>query len=172
MSGLVHSVHVTNFPGVVFLLVLWIVLCRCTHLAITLLRHEPLVGWAIGPFGVTVMFVHEPSPLLVWLSVLGPAVMSGGVLYIGIFTPLSPLIISHNPLVEIVVVACGVLLTGIGDIFTAFQDLRYPLWGEARIMRSIQWLRVTWAKIHFTPFSYSYLSDHFGSNPHDILQAF
>jgi hypothetical protein len=172
MPAIVHSVHVTNFPGLVFLLVVWIVLCRCTHLAITLLRREPLIGWAIGPFGVTVMFVHEPSTMLVWLSVIGPAIMSGGVLYAGFFTALSPILIPHNPLVEIVFVACGVLLTGIGDIFTAFQDLRYPLWGEARILRSIQWLRVTWAKIHFTSFGYSYLSDHFGSNPHDILQAF
>ncbi len=98
--------------------------------------------------------------------------MSGGVLYIGFFTRLSPVPLSHNFLVEIVLVACGVLLTGIGDIFNAFQDLRHPLWGEARILRSMQWLRATWAKIHFTPFGYSYLNDHFGSNPNDLLQAF
>jgi hypothetical protein len=172
MPGILHSIHVTNFPGLVFLLVLWIVLCRCAHLAITLLRHDPLIGWAIGPFGVTVMFVHEPSVMLIWLSVIGPAFVSGGALYIGFFTSLSPVLLSHNPLVEIVFVACGVLLTGIGDIFNAFQDLRHPLWGEARILRSIQWLRATWAKIHFTSFGYSYLSDHFDSNPHDLLQAF
>ena len=171
MPGILHNIHVTNFPGLVLLLVLWVVLFRCAHLLITLLRHEPLVAWAIGPFGVTVMFVHEPSILFIWLNVICPAIVSGSVLYVGFFTPLSPVVLPYSPLVEIVLVACGILLTSIGDIFNAFQDLRHPLWGEARILRSIQWLRATWARIHFTSFGYSYLNDHFGSNPNDLLQA-
>jgi hypothetical protein len=62
-------------------------------------------------------------------------------------------------------------LSIIGDIFKVFQDLRHPLWGEARILRSIQWLRATWASVHFTPFGYSYLNDHFGSSPTDLWHA-
>jgi hypothetical protein len=54
----------------------------------------------------------------------------------------------------------------------ALRDLRYPLWGEARILCSLQFLRASWASIHFTPFGLSYLRDHFGSSPSELLQVF
>jgi hypothetical protein len=136
-----------------------------------LLRHGPLIGWAIGPFGVTVMFLHEPSIWYIWLNVFCPALVSGSIVYGGLFTSFSPVTLSHHPLFEVVTVICGVLVTSTGDFINALRDLRHPLWGEARILRSIQFLRASWAKIHFTPFGYSYLNDHFGSNPADLLQA-
>ncbi|HLZ60886.1 MAG TPA: hypothetical protein VKR06_28385 [Ktedonosporobacter sp.] len=171
MSGILASIHITNFLGLGLLLVLWIILFKGMHLMIMLLRHEPLIGWAIGPLGVTVMFLHEPSLLYIWLDVLFPALVSAGVLYVGLFTSLSPIALPHHPLFIAVVLVCGVLLTSIGDLMNALRDVRHPLWGEARILRSIQILRGSWAKIHFTPFGYSYLHDHFGANPTDLLQA-
>jgi hypothetical protein len=107
----------------------------------------------------------------IWLDVLGPALVSGGVLYMGLFTSLSPVTLPQHPLVPVVVIACGVLLSSTGDFVNAWRDLRHPLWGEARILRSIQFLRATWARIHFTPFGHSYLSDHFKTTPTDLLQA-
>jgi hypothetical protein len=73
--------------------------------------------------------------------------------------------------IEAFVIVCGVLIISTTDIVNALRDLRHPLWGEARVLRSIQTLRTSCAKIHFTPFGYSYLSDHFGSNPAELLQA-
>ena len=170
MSGLL-SIHVTNFLSLGILLVLWIVLFKATHLLVTLLRHEPLIGWAIGPLGLTVMVLHEPSLLYIWLDVFCPALMSGSILSIGLLTPLSPVVWPHDPLVRIVGIGCGVLITSIGDLINALHDLRHPLWGEARILRSLQTLHASWAKIHFTSFGSTYLKDHFGSNPTDLLQA-
>jgi hypothetical protein len=171
MLRILHSLHGINIPGLALLLLLWLLLFKGTRLLVTLLRHDPLVGWAVGPLGITIMFAHEPSILFIWLSLLCPAIVSGGVLYIGLFTSLSPITLSHNLVVQVVIIGCGVLLSIMGDIFNAFQDLRHPLWGEARILRSIQWLRATWARVHFTPFGYSYLNDHFGSSPTDLWQA-
>lgn len=171
MLGTPTDIHVINFLGLAILLVLWIVLVQSTYLLTTLLRHEPLIGWAIGPLGITIMSLHEPSVLHLWLAVLCPALVSGSVLYIGLFTSLSPIMLPHQPLMEILTIAVGVLITSTGDVLHALRDLCYPLWGEARILRSIQTLHATWAKIHFTPFGCSYLNDHFGSNLADLLQA-
>ena len=171
MPGIVNSIHVTSIWGLCILLVLWIVLFRCTHLLVMLLRHEPVIGWAIGPLGITLMVLHEPSTLHIWLDVIGPAVVSGGVLYIGLFTSLSPVTFPLHPLTQIGVITTGILITSTGDFVNALRDLRHPLWGEARILRSMQLLRATWAKIHFTPFGHSYLSDHFKMTPNDLLQA-
>lgn len=171
MPGILTSIHITNLLGLGLLLVLWFVLFKGMHLVIMLLRHEPLIGWAIGPLGITVMFLHEPSTLYIWLNVLFPALLSGGVLYVGLFTSLSPISLPHEPLFIATIILCGVLISSTGDVLNALRDVRHPLWGEARILRSMQILRGSWAKIHFTPFGHSYLNDHFGSNPTELLQA-
>lgn len=171
MPSIVTNIHVTNLLGVGVLLVLWILLFEAARLLLTLFRHDRPIGWAIGPLGVTVMFLHEPSTLYILLTVLFPALVSGVVLYIGLFTSLAPIAIPHHPLVEFLLITAGVLLTSTVDAINALRDLRHPLWGEARILRSIQFLRASWASIHFTPFGYTYVRDHFDSNPSDLLQA-
>ena len=165
------GVHVSNLWGLVVFLLLWIVLVECAHVLVALLRHGPLIGWAVSPYGVTVMFLHEPSILHIWLNVLFPALVSGVVVYIGLFTSFTVVTLPHILLVEIPTVVAGVLLTSTADFVNALRDVRYPLWGEARFLRSIQSLRASWASIHFTPFGLSYLRDHFGANPTDLLQA-
>jgi hypothetical protein len=136
-------------------------------------RNDPLVGWAFGPLGLSTLYLSEPSPVFILFTVFFPAVVSAFVLYLGLFTALpSPLALPRNPLVEILVITIGVLITSTKDFIDAMRDLRYPLWGEARILRSIQSLRASWASIHFTPFGLSYLREHFGSSPTDLLQSF
>jgi hypothetical protein len=112
--------------------------------------------------------------VFILFSALFPALVSAFVLYLAFFTDVipSPLSLPHNPLFEILVIAIGVLITSTVDFIDALRDLRYPLWGEARILRNIQFLRASWASIHFTPFGLSYLHDHFGSNPTELLQLF
>ena len=171
MSSVFTSIHITNWLDLAGLLLLWIVLVECAHVLVTLLRHGPLIGWAVSPWGVTVMFLHEPSTLYIWLNVLFPALVSASILYIGLFTPLASISIPRQPLVEVIVITLGVLLTSTADFINALRDVRYPLWGEARILRSIQFLRASWATIHFTPFGLTYLRDRFGSNPTDLLQV-
>jgi hypothetical protein len=117
------------------------------------------------------MCLHEPSLLYIWLDVLCPAFVSGSVLYLGLFTSLSPLALPREPLVQILVITCGVLFTSTTDLFNALRDMRHPLWGEVRVLRTIQSLRATWARIYFTPFGYSYVCDRFGANPAELLQA-
>ena len=171
MPVVLSSIHVTNLLSLGVFLVLWAILFECAHVLVTLLRHGPLIGWAVSPWGVTVMFLQEPSTLYIWLNVLFPAVVSGFVLYIGLFTSLAPIAIEDHSLIKVIVIAVGVRLTSTADFVNALRDVRYPLWGEARMLRSIQLLGTSWAKIHFTPFGLSYLRDHFGSNPTDLLQV-
>ena len=171
MPGLFNSIHISNVLSLVVFLVLWIVLCECAHIFVMLLRREPLLGWAVGPFGVTLMVLREPSLLYIWLDVLFPALVSGSVLYMGLFTPLSPMIIPDHPFIKLVLLACGLLITSSSNLINALRDVHYPLWGEARVLRTIQLLQSTWARIHFTSFGHSYVLSHFGSNPAELLQA-
>lgn len=170
MHDILSSVHVSNLLGLIGLFGLWVILFEGTHLLLSLLRNEPLIGWAVGPLGFTPLYLREQSTLYILLNVLLPALVSGLVLYIGLFTSIAPISLPHDILLEIIVIAAGILITSTGDAINALRDLRYPLWGDARILRNIQTLRSSWATIHFTPFGSSYLREQFGSNPTDLLR--
>ena len=173
MPGTIASLYVTSIPRLVTYLLIWIILVECARILVRVYRNDPLVGWAVGPLGVSTLYLSEPSPVFILFNALFPAVVSAFVLYLGLFTALpSPLTLPSNPLVEILVITIGVLITSTVDFLDAMRDLRYPLWGEARILRSIQLLRASWASIHFTTFGLTYLREHFGSNPTDLLQSF
>jgi len=171
MPNVMASIHIYTFLEFFLLVILWLVLCECAHVGIRLLRREPLIGWAVGPLGVKIMFLHEPSLLYICLDVLCPAIISASFLYIGFYTPVSPVVFPQDSPVPVLIICGAVVAVCVATFMRVWQDARYPLWGEARVLRTIQKLRGSWASIHFTPFGYSYLLDHFGSNPTDLLQA-
>lgn len=167
------SIHVNSVVGLIAFLVLWPALVVCSRLFVASLRSDPLICWAIGPLGISTLYLSELSSPFIVLSAIFPAVISGIILYFGLFSTLpSPLMLPHQPLVEIPVIAVGVVLTSAFDLLTALRDLRHPLWGEARVLRTIQFLRASWASIHFTAFGITFLRDHFDSSPTDLLKAF
>lgn len=165
------STHVIIVLRAVGLLLLWFLLFKLAHLLVVLVRHGPLIGWGIGPFGVTVVSFREPPVFFIWLNVFFPALVSALVLYIGLFTPLAIVHLTARPLVMILVILCGVLLSSTLDFLTAVRDVRFPLWGEARILWTLQILQASWSRIHFTSFGLSYLRDHFHSTPTDLLRV-
>ena len=172
MPGIHSNVQITSVLGLVGFVILWLALVECSKVLIALLKNEPLIGWAIGPLGITTLVLCEPATPFILFSAIFPAVISGCILYFGLFSALpSPLTLSHHLLIEILVIAAGVLFTSAGRILNALRDLRHPLWGEARFLRNIQFLRASCASIHFTSFGISYLRQQFGSNPTDLLQA-
>ncbi|HYX50479.1 MAG TPA: hypothetical protein VE843_12090 [Ktedonobacteraceae bacterium] len=173
MPGVIASLYVTSIPRLVAYVFIWLILVMCARILVRVYRNDPLLGWAVGPLGVSTLYVSEPSPVFILFYALFPAIVSAFVLYLGLFTAIpSPLSLPQNPLFEILIITVGVLITSTVDFLDALRDLRYPLWGEARILRNIQLLRASWASIHFTPFGLSYLREHFGSNPSDLLQSF
>ena len=173
MPGTLASLYVTSIPKLVAYVFIWIILVTCARIVVRVYRNDPLVGWAVGPLGVSTLYLSELSPVFILFNAIFPALVSAFVIYIGLFTAIpSPLVLPSNPLVEILVITFGVLITCTIDFLDAMRDLRYPLWGEARILRNIQMLRASWATIHFTSFGLSYLREHFGSNPTDLLQSF
>lgn len=173
MPASMTGVHITNVLGFIGFLIIWIVLYQAAKMLVIVLRNEPLIGWAIGPLGISALFLSEPSGVFIIFNAVFPALVSGSILYFGLFSTFpGPIVLPHHVFLEVLVVAIGVLLTSTGDFLDALRDLRHPLWGEARVLRTLQFLRASWATIHFTAFGLSYLRDHFDSNPTDILQAF
>jgi hypothetical protein len=165
-------VHITSLLGLFGFVILWLGLVECSKIVLKAFRNDPLIGWSIGPLGISTLFLCEPSARFILFSTLFPTLISACILYFGLFTNLpSPLLLPHNGLLILAVLLIGILITSLGDWLSALRDLRYPLWGEARILRNIQLLRASWASIHFTSFGHSYLREHFDSNPSELLRA-
>src|SRR5258708_20523971 len=132
MPNTVTRIHITSIPGLVGYVILWIILCECATMLATLLRHHPFIGSAVGPLGLSSLFVSEPSIVFILFNALFPAAISACVLYFGLFTALpSPIFLPHHLFVETLVICGGVLLTCTGDFLDFVRDLQYPLWGEA-----------------------------------------
>lgn len=171
-TGVPFHFTIFNLFGILLFLIVWIGLFECAHALIALLRGDRLIGWAIGPFGITTMFLHRPSSVYVLLNLLFPALVSGLIVYISFFTVIPPpFFLPRTAFSELVFVVLGVLFTSTSDIINSLRDIRYPLWGEARILRRLQILHASWASIHFTQFGVSYLHDQFGATPTDLFQV-
>lgn len=173
MPALHEGVYVTSVPGLVAFFILWFGLVEVVKVLISFLRSDPLVGWGISPLGISLLYVREPSTPFILFKTILPALLSGCILYVGLFTTFpSPLSLPHQPLLAVVVIIGGVLLSSWSDVVSALRDLRHPLWGEARMLQMLQTLHMRRASIHFTPFGISYLRDQFASSPSELLQAF
>src|ERR1700759_3293103 len=107
MPGTATSViHVTNPLGLVGFVIFWLGLVVCAKFLLNALRNDPLIGWAVGPLGISTLFLYEPTARFLLFSLLFPALVSGGFLYLGLFTNLpSPLELPHNAFTVLVVLA-------------------------------------------------------------------
>src|SRR5258707_7465080 len=102
-AGNLH-IHITNLLGLIGFLVLWLGLVECTKLLLKAFRNEPLIGWAIGPFGISTLFLSTPSARFILFSTSFQTLISGVILYFGLFSGLpSPLLLPHSLPVMLIV---------------------------------------------------------------------
>ena len=85
MPGTIASLYVTSIPRLVAYVLIWIILVECARILVRVYRNDPLVGWAVGPLGVSTLYLSEPSPVFILFNALFPAVVSAFVLYLGLF---------------------------------------------------------------------------------------
>jgi len=166
--------HVTVHPAELTLLILgWIVAYEATYLLASALRADPLVGWSISPLGISTIFLGEPSRPYRLLQLLLPATVAAMVMYIGLFQT-SPAPVSglpHTVAAETTIALLSGLVISGGNIRRIVRDVRYPLWGEARMLHTVQLVRSLRGKVYFTTFGRIYLREEFGATPQDFLQA-
>ncbi len=81
MPDTVTRIHIASIPGLVGYVILWIILCESARMLATVLRNDPLIGWAVGPLGISTLFLSEPSVVFILFNALFPAAISASVLY-------------------------------------------------------------------------------------------
>jgi len=154
-------------------LLLWIGLHEATYLLLGMLARRALACWSIGPLGIATTYLRDPGRLFLLAQLLAPAVLAALFLRFTLFQA-TPAPIRHLPdgaLAQVLAIFISLVLTsGIRAALLA-RDWRFPLWGEARLMRGVSWGRATGAVIFFTAAGRAFLRERFHVTPREFLQT-
>lgn len=163
----VHTLQLFEF------LAFWLALHEGTYLLLGMLRRRSLVCWSIGLLGAATTYVRTPGRLFALLQLLLPAILAAGFLRFSLFavTPGPIENLPHGTLAQALTVVFSLLFTSATRALMLLRDWRYPLWGEALVMRNLSWSRATGAFIYFTAFGRAYVRDRFQATPREFLQT-
>lgn len=167
MVGLqVHALQLFWF------LILWIMLHEAAYLLLGLMQRRLLICWSIGPLGIATTYVRDPGRGFLLAQLLIPAALAALFLHFLLFQQTPPVLhLPNGALAQLLAVLISLGLTsGIRAVLLA-RDWRYPIWGEARLLRSVSWCRATGAVIYFTAFGRAFLRERFQVTPREFLQT-
>lgn len=158
--------------------ILVVALCCATYYVacwlVAMMRRDALVCWAVGPLGISAVYLREPSRSLLVAQVGVPALLVACASYMGLSlvqpAPLLPFVPRDHHLMTrlgtVALVALGVC--GV-QCLRLLADRRYPVWGEVRVLVSVQRSRALGARIHFTAVGRAFLRERFGVTPSELL---
>lgn len=154
-------------------LALWIALHEAAYLLLGMLRRRTMICWSIGPLGIATTYVREPGRVFLLAQLLVPAALAALFLRFVLFQVMSPPIL-HLPasaLAQGFAIVISLALTSTLRAILLARDWRYPIWGEARLLRSVAWARATGAALCFTTFGRAFVRERFQVTPREFLQT-
>ena len=166
------SLHI-NTAYLIGAALIWLLVYHIVYAVIAIARDPSLICWGVGPFGFTVIGMRRPSlgQALSRLFISGAAL--GIVAFISLFVA-QPAPISGLPRLlpdRLGLIGALVALATILRVVGSLRDWRFPLWGEARVLASVQRSIATGAILFFTPLGRTFLRDRFGATPNEFLQT-
>ncbi|HEX6540154.1 MAG TPA: hypothetical protein VF040_00235 [Ktedonobacterales bacterium] len=167
MSIHIHPIYLT------IVILVWFAIYHLAYALIALARDRSLVCWSIGPLGISAITLREPPASQVITQLVCAAVTLAGTTYISLYLFVPPPIAGLQQTVseQVIAVAVPVVLLTLWRLLGIVREHRFPLWGEARVMASIQRSRATGALIIFTAMGRTFLRERFGATPGEFLRA-
>jgi hypothetical protein len=155
-----------------WLLILWTGLHEGTYLLLGMVRWRILICWSIGPLGIATTYEREPGRVFSLAQLLLPAALAALFLRFAFFQAVPPPILNlpHGTLAQVFTMLLSLALTSSARVVMLVRDWRYPIWGEARLLRSLSWRRATRTAIYFTTFGRAFLRERFHATPREFLQ--
>ena len=166
------SIHV-NPIYLMGVILAWLAVYHLAYALIALARDRSLVCWSIGPLGISPITLREPPARQVLAQLLCAALAVMGASYASLYLLVPPPIagLQQTLSAQLVAVAIPVALLTLWRLLGILRERRFPLWGEARVLASIQRSRATGALVIFTALGRSFLRERFGATPGEFLRA-
>jgi hypothetical protein len=166
------SIHINPIYLTVVILA-WFAVYHLAYALIAIARDRSLVCWSIGPLGITAITLREPPASQVIGQLLCAALAVAGTSYASLYLLAPPPIAGLQQTVsaQLVAVAIPVALLTLWRLRGIVFERRFPLWGEARVLASIQRSRATGALVVFTAKGRNFLRERFGATPGEFLRT-
>jgi hypothetical protein len=166
------SIHINPIYLTVVILA-WFAVYHLAYALIAIARDRSLVCWSIGPLGITAITLREPPASQVIGQLLCAALAVAGTSYASLYLLAPPPIAGLQQTIsaQLVAVAIPVALLTLWRLRGIVFERRFPLWGEARVLASIQRSRATGALVVFTAKGRNFLRERFGATPGELLRT-
>lgn len=153
--------------------VMWVAVYLLASWLVAMSQHQTLVCWAVGIFGLAAVYLRAPSRALRALQVVVPALLVSAAMYASLYLaqpkPISGL--DQQSVARLLLLAGSFALVAAFELLRLFVDLRFPLWGEARVMVLVQRSRALGGLVHFTPAGRKFLRERFGASPREFVRT-
>ena len=151
----------------------WFAVYHLAYALIAIARDRSLVCWSIGPLGISAITLREPPARQVLAQFMFAALAVAGATYASLYLLEPPPIAGLRQAVsaQLIAVLIPVALLTLWRLLGILRERRFPLWGEARVLASIQRSRATGALIVFTTLGRAFLRERFGATPGEFLHT-
>ncbi len=167
-----QSVHI-NLVYLLAVALVWALIYYVVYAAIAIARDSSLICWGIGPLGLTVIALRKPAARQIILQFTAAGLALACVADVSLFLahpgPITGL--SETVSAELTVIAAIVAVATVIRALANLRARRFPLWGEARVLASVQRSVATGAVLFFTPMGRAFLRDRFGATPGEFIQT-
>jgi hypothetical protein len=171
-ASALQLVHVDALQ-LVWVVLTWIVLYQAARVALVIAHRESLVCWSVGPLGISAVYLRRPPAAWMAAQVGLPALVVGCAGYVGLFV-LHPIPIGGLDLRPAARLGAAALV-GLAAAALAgvrlLGDVRFPLWGEARVLAHVQRSRALGGLVLFTRAGRTFLRERYGATPREFLRA-
>jgi hypothetical protein len=166
------AVQVHLIP-VAWAVVVWVATYLLASWLVAMTQRSALVCWSVGIFGLAVVYLHAPTRGCRAAQVAVPALLVSLVCYASLYLSRPPPIggLDHSSAARLVVLGGAFAVVAALELWRLFGDLRFPLWGEARVMALVQRSRALGGLIHFTPAGRKFLRERFGATPREFVRT-
>lgn len=166
------GIHI-NAIYLIGVILIWFAIYHLAYALIALARDRSLVCWSIGPLGIQAITLREPPARQVIAQLVVAALALAGTTYASLFLLMPPPIagLQQTTAAQLVAVMVPVSLLTLWRLLGILRERRFPLWGEARVLASIQRSRATGALVFFTTMGRTFLRERFGATPGEFLRT-
>jgi hypothetical protein len=144
---------------------------QVTGWIVLLLPRRSLIGWSVGPFGIAAIALGKPSRRVLVTQFVAPVLAVAGVSYADLYLahPWALAGVDQRPVARALTTLAALAVGAALQVLRLAGDLRFPIWGDARVLATVQRSRALGGIILFTARGRAYLRERFGATPREFL---
>jgi hypothetical protein len=154
------------------LVLVWVISAQVALMLLAPLQRRSYVAWSLGLLGFVPITSSKPSAFVRFLVLILPLALSALAGYEALMLmrglPIKGL--SDTLATRLWIASVGAVVLDLPRLAGAIREVRFPLWGEARVLDRVARSVALGNAIHFTAAGRVYISERFGATPEEFLR--